>query len=240
MYPLILIHGAWHAGWTFDRLMPFLPSTTLAPDLPGHGQNRRDAADVTLAGYADFLAGILDTLPGKVFLLGHSMSGAVISEVAERRPEKVQGLIYMSAFLLPDGVAMSRRMKEDTGSEAAPHTQKLPDQPAVMMAEAGIRNAVYEGCRPEDIDWALARVQPQPIEPFTAKVHVTNERFGQVPRMFIECTRDKAITPGMQRQMQQDLPCTRVTALPAGHMPHVEMPEALGALLRPILETGQF
>lgn len=234
---IILVHGAWHGSWTWGKLKPHLERrsfTVIAPDLPGHGADKRPE-QVTLAVYADAVTDHLDALPldplrRPVWLLGHSMSGAVISEVAERRPERIAGLIYMSAFLLPDGTAMSRRMKEDSSSAAARHSIRMLDRAAVVMAEDGVR-AVYDGCTEQDIGHALEHMQPQPLAPFVTPVHVTGDRFGRVPRIFIECTLDKAITLDMQRRMQAGLPCREVITLASGHMPHVQMPERLAEAL---------
>jgi pimeloyl-ACP methyl ester carboxylesterase len=33
----LLIHGAMHGGWCWDRLIPYLRHQSLAIDLPGHG-----------------------------------------------------------------------------------------------------------------------------------------------------------------------------------------------------------
>lgn len=240
MRTIILVHGAWHGAWTWDKLKPHLDKAgfrVIAPDLPGHGARTLPDEQVTLSAYADAVADLVAGSGSAAWLLGHSMSGAVISEAAERQPDKVAGLIYMSAFLLPDGVAMSRRMKEDSGSAAARYSAKLPDRAAVAMAGEGVR-LVYEGCAEADIRQALERMQPQPVGPFVTPVHVTEDRFGRVPRFFIECERDRAITLDMQRRMQADLPCRKTVTLPCGHMPHIQMPERLAAALDEICRDG--
>lgn len=234
MTDIVLIHGAWHGAWCWDKLIPHLAArglTVHAPELPGHGAGF-DLGKQTLAAYADHVAGVLDSLAGPAMLVGHSMSGAVISEAAERRPDRISLLVYLAAYLLPDGVAMTTRMKEDKDSLAARFSTRLPDAPAVMMSEEGLRTAVYEGCEAADVDAAIARVHPQAIAPFATPVRLTAENFGRVPRAYIECSRDKAISLAMQRQMQDDLPCLPIATLDSGHVPQTEMPEALAAVLQ--------
>src|SRR5690606_28454612 len=106
-------------------------------DLPGHGENPRPDADVTLAAYAEAVLDAVEKAGQPAILLGHSMGGAVISAAAERGPERIGGLIYLAAFLLPDGVAMSARMKEDAGSAVAPHARRLPDRRATVLGDEG-------------------------------------------------------------------------------------------------------
>lgn len=240
MTDIILIHGAWHGAWSWDKLIPLLEARGFmvhAPDLPGHGAGF-DLARQTLAAYADHVAALLDSLSAPAMIVGHSMGGAVLSEVAERRPDRIGLLVYLSAYLLPDGVAMAARMKEDKDSLAARFSTKLPDAPAVMMAEEGLRNAIYEGCNPADIMAALPRVHPQAIAPFVTPVHVTPENFGRVPRAYIECSRDKAITPAMQQRMQAELPCLPTVTLDSGHVPQTEMPDVLAEILSSLAPAG--
>ena len=43
MTTFVLIHGAWHGGWCWEKVAPLLEARghrVLAPDLPGHGANR--------------------------------------------------------------------------------------------------------------------------------------------------------------------------------------------------------
>ncbi len=59
----------------------------LAPTLPGHHHPGEDRAEI---GHDHLVAAALATLeaagPDPVVLVGHSLGGAVISQVADRRP----------------------------------------------------------------------------------------------------------------------------------------------------------
>ncbi|MBT3401808.1 MAG: alpha/beta fold hydrolase, partial [Rhodospirillaceae bacterium] len=47
----ILVHGAYHGGWCYERIMPLLETaghTAIAVDLPGHGNNIVPIGDVSL------------------------------------------------------------------------------------------------------------------------------------------------------------------------------------------------
>ena len=102
----VLIHGAWHGGWCWDKVKPILEKnghTVVAPDLPGHGEDKTPIADVSLAAYTERVCEILDQQSEKVILVGHSLGGLSISQAAELRPENIEILVYLSAFLLKDG-----------------------------------------------------------------------------------------------------------------------------------------
>src|SRR4051812_38188961 len=56
MATFILVHGAWHGGWCWERLAPLLTAAghrVLAPDLPGMGADRRQLGDDPLGEWAE-------------------------------------------------------------------------------------------------------------------------------------------------------------------------------------------
>jgi hypothetical protein len=57
------------------------------------------------------------------------------------------------------------------------------------------------------------------------------ERFGRVPRAYIETTRDRTISLAAQRAMQAALPCAPVFTLDTDHSAFLSQPEALARIL---------
>ena len=58
-------------------------------------------------------------------------------------------------------------------------------------------------------------------------IHVTEEGFGRVPRVYIECLQDKVIPPPLQRQMYEKLPCQKVVSMNTSHSPFFSAPQKL-------------
>ena len=56
---------------------------------------------------------LIDTIEGKVILVGHSKNGIMISQVAEYRPEKIEKLIYLAAYLIPNGKTQAEYSAQD-------------------------------------------------------------------------------------------------------------------------------
>jgi pimeloyl-ACP methyl ester carboxylesterase len=76
-------------------------------------KTKRLPPEVTLERYTEAVCGALETETEPVLLVGHSMGGIVISQVAERRPERIRGLVYVSGYLLCDGQAIRAISRED-------------------------------------------------------------------------------------------------------------------------------
>jgi pimeloyl-ACP methyl ester carboxylesterase len=106
MSTFVLIHGSWHAAWCWHKIAPRLEVAghkVLVPDLPAHGRNPRWSRGlVTLRAMTRSVTTVLDALPEPAIVVAHSRGGIVASSVAEARPTRIAGLVYLAAFLLRD------------------------------------------------------------------------------------------------------------------------------------------
>jgi pimeloyl-ACP methyl ester carboxylesterase len=229
----ILVHGGWHGSWCWQKLTPLLQAAgarVIAPDLPSMGADPTPAGKVTLDTWSDAVAALVQREPGSV-LVGHSLAGAVISQVAERYPATIRHLVYLAAYLLPAGGSVAQAARADAGSLLAPNM--IPVQRGLTCTLRGevLRDAFYGDCSDQDFDDARARLSPQPLKPLAGTVEVTGQRFGSVPRAFIETSRDRAVSLEAQRLMQSRLPCAPVFTLDSDHSPFLSQPEALARIL---------
>mgnify|MGYP001812766406 FL=1 len=91
--PIVFVHGAggMHQHWLYQvRDLPHSP--TYALDLPGHGRSEGQGRD-TIAAYGDWLVAFLDAAgEEQAVLVGHSMGGAIVLDVALRHAGRVAGL----------------------------------------------------------------------------------------------------------------------------------------------------
>jgi pimeloyl-ACP methyl ester carboxylesterase len=237
MATFILIHGAWHGGWCWERVSPLLAARghqVLAPDLPGMEQEPRALGEDPLREWGDFVAGLVADAQAPVILVGHSRGGIVISETAERVPDKIERLVYLTAFLLEDGQSLAdvAGRYPEVGPGPAIRPADDPKRVAVDL-EAGIP-IFYNRMSEEDARAATARLVAEPLAALTTPVKLSAERFGRVSRAYVECTDDSAISLHMQREMQATLPCDPVITLDCDHSPFYsaapELAEALSAL----------
>ena len=230
MSTFVLIHGAWHGAWCWDKVTPLLEQgghEVVALDLPGHGEDQTPAVEVTLEAYASRVVESLDAMPGPVVLVGHSLSGTVISQVAEMRPEKIDNLVYLCALLLPSGKSAIEASQEDGGSVILKNTTVEPDLGRIVLAEEGMTEALYHDRPEEDFERARRLITPQPLAPLGTPVEVTEANFGSVRRTYVHTTQDRAVSPAAQERMFTELPCEKVVPMSTGHLPFFAAPEEL-------------
>ncbi len=230
----VLIAGAWHGAWCWSRVVPLLEAQghqALALELPATGADSSDPADVTLESWARFVAETLGEQPQPVTLVGHSRGGIVISRAAELVPGRLRRLVYLAAYLLPAGGTLAEAARADRESLVPPNM--IPAQGGVTchLDPAVIRAALFGHCTDADYEYALARMSPEPLKPLVSPLKVTAQRFGSVPRAYIECLQDRTVTLPAQRRMQAELPCDPVLTLDSDHSPFLSHPEELARLL---------
>jgi pimeloyl-ACP methyl ester carboxylesterase len=201
----------------------------LAPDLAGMGQDRTPRASVTLAMWGEQIASLVAAQPEPVVLVGHSRGGIVLSEAAERVPDRIRRLIYLTAVLVPDGRSLASVMGETV--RATPFERTVNPDGSTTVANAMVGERFYNTTAPQWVERAASLLGPEPPGAFAVKLSLTPERFGRVPRAYIECLRDRALTIETQRAMQRLVPCDPVLALDTDHSPFYSAPEALVACL---------
>lgn len=233
---VVLVHGAWHGAWCWERVVGPLRDAgveVVTPDLPGHGGDPGPLGD--LHGDANRVRDVLDSLDSPVVLLGHSYGGAVVTEAGDH--PAVAHLVYLCAFALdagetvatggtndPDTAAISTVSRLDLVSTFVPNT----DGTAVTVTRDGAIAALYNDCDAASIEWALARLGPQPLITFQQPPDAVAWRTR--PSTYVVCADDETIHPELQRIMARR--CSTSIEWPTGHSPFLSRPELVVDLLR--------
>jgi pimeloyl-ACP methyl ester carboxylesterase len=234
MSTYVLVHGAWHGAWCWEKVVPLLEKAghrVEALDLPGHGEDRTPVGEVSLQSYVDRVCETLDAQSEPVVLVGHSMGGIVITQAAEYRPAGIKTLVYLTGFLLRNGETLLDVAQGDAEALVLPNLVMAEDQSHATVRDEAIREVFYGDCSDEDVSRAKSLLVPQAAAPFATPVNTTEENFGRVPRVYIECLRDRAISPSVQRKMYTATPCQKVISMDTSHSPFFSAPEDLVAHL---------
>lgn len=240
---IVLIHGAWQGRWAFDAWVPLLRAAgwrTHAVDLPGNGAHGTGRAD--LAGYTQHVLDVLAGLDAPAVVLGHSGGGITASQVAEAAPERVAALVYLAGMMLPSGLSYGSLIAHCHATD--PHFAYTGVDPLLHWDAArqhsrvppeAARALFLHDCPPQAAAQAAARLTPQPESGRALANRLSAERFGRVPRIYVECLQDRSVTPALQRRMQALSPGAERIALDCGHVPQLACPQALTDALLPAL-----
>lgn len=232
---MLLIHGAWQGAWVWEDFSPLLADAGFRPvaiDLPGNGTDDTPAEKITLALYVDHLRTIIEAAGGPVAVIAHSGGGVAASALAEAVPQSIRGLVYVAGMMLPSGMGFGQLVREALAEHPeavgiSPHLIWSADRlSSTVPPEAAIRHFLND--LPLDMaERAAARLTPQPEGGRATAPYLTQNRFGSVPRLYVEATEDQSVFLYLQRRMQQLVPGAAVATLATGHAPHVSAPKAL-------------
>jgi len=236
MSTYILIHGAMHGAWCWERVIPLLQSSghaVIAPDLPGHGADRTPRAAVTLAHYVACVSELLEAAAEPVVLVGHSMGGMVVSAALDAWPAKVRHLVYISAVVPMDGESMNEASGRSAWRNEALETGLTVTEAGAShrITAAAARATFFSDLTEADAAAAFQRLTPQPNAPLTERVRLVSGGLEHVPRTYIVCERDQALIPAQQQWAIDRCPGIRVLRLDSGHSPFISQPQRLAELL---------
>jgi pimeloyl-ACP methyl ester carboxylesterase len=234
MKTFILIHGSWHSAWNWHKVIPLLEKAghrAIAMDLPGMGRDKTPIQEVKMKTTVEKICQLIDSQPGKVILVGHSKNGIMISQAAEYRPHKIEKLVYLAAYLIPNGKTQREYSIQDTAGVLKPYVTMHEALHAHTLQPEIYKEGLYADCPYEITELAKILLSHEPVESGITPLQLTEENFGSVPRVYIECTEDKAVTPFIQRKMYTETPCEKVYSLPTSHSPFFSRPKELVDIL---------
>ncbi len=227
----VLVHGAFAGKYAWDKVKPILEKQghkVIVFDLPAHGDDPTPAKDATFDGYVDLVIKHINAEAGQVVLVGHSMGGVVISQVAERIPAKIEKLVYLSAYLPKNGQSLQDLGQADAQSLIGPNLKFAADYSGATLPD-DIAVQVFAGDCSDDIrKMVVAKGKLEPLAAFQAKVSLTDGNFGKVPKYYIETTKDQGVGTLLQEKMIADNgTVAKVYKIDSGHSPYFAKPEQL-------------
>ncbi len=230
---VVLVHGAWHGAWAWERVVPLLASAgvaCLALDLPGHGDDGGPFGD--LSSDVARVRETLDDLGGDVVLVGHSYGGAVITE-AGLHPA-VAHLVYVAAFALDAGEScVSAAADVEAGLisyEGRPNLGAgfvMGPGEMITLDAGSAAECLYNACDADTVDWAVGRLGPQPL--ITLQGTAEHAAWRSKPSTYVVCDDDMAVHPDLQRIMARR--CDAVIEWPTDHSPFLCRPDLVAELL---------
>ena len=231
-HTFVLVHGAWHGGWCWRRVVANLQSAghvVFTPTLTGFGERvHLTRADLTLDDFAiDVVNVIAAEELNDVILVGHSFGGNAISAVADREPGRLKHLVYIDTLVLKNGesgfsvldpaiVAQRIELAEKTSGGLT-----IPSPPPEAFGVAD----------PADAEWLKRQLTPLPLNCYRAPIRLEHPLGNGVKKTYIGCT-DPIYEPAVRThdwvKSQSDW---RYLELGTAHDAMVTDPEGLARML---------
>jgi pimeloyl-ACP methyl ester carboxylesterase len=170
----VLVHGAWHGGWAWQRVADRLRARghiVFAPTLTGLGERAhllRPGIDLSLH-IADVLGVIRYERLDDIVLVGHSNGGCIISGVAEAVPNAIRSIVFLDAFI------------PDSGDATIDLVQPAVREVIEAALERGditipVRDAAAFLVNEKDRAWVDSLAGAHPIGTMTEKLRLTGAR----------------------------------------------------------------
>lgn len=237
MSTYLLVHGAWHSGESWKRVVPLLTGAghrVFAPSLTGHGDKAHLLGpEVGLDTHVDDVVGLITAEDlTEVVLVGHSYAGLVVSAAADRVPDRIAELVYLDAMVPEDG---------ESAIDIMPVTQTLIDLAERSgtgwrippLPELPPPAGLFGVTDPADAAWLRTLLSDQSARCLQQPVRLGNPAADTIPRTHIHCVADEP--EGFERR---PVPATQPNGTPAqvweldtGHDCMVTKPAELADLL---------
>jgi hypothetical protein len=96
-----------------------------------------------------------------------------------------------------------------------------------MLRREAFREALYADCSEDDVALCTLLLAPEPNAATFTPLELSEERYGRVPRVYIELLADRAVSPALQRRMYESFPCRQVLPIEASHSAYFSKPDEL-------------
>jgi pimeloyl-ACP methyl ester carboxylesterase len=236
MARFVLVHGAFGGAWSWRPVIGPLEAaghTVEALDLPGAGEDRTPVERITLESCVARVREVLESRPEPAVLVGFSMGGVVVTQVASDCPKRVESLIFAAAFMPSNGQSLLdlTALPEGAGNMIQENLVVAGDPPVATLPDDAVRAGIYNRCAPERTARAMKRRRPQAVAPFATPVDLDDEALATIPRSYVLTRHDRSLVPPLQRRMIREHPCERVIEIDADHAPFFSATDELVAAL---------
>ena len=163
-------------------------------------------------------------------LVGHSSAGFLLQSAAPRVVDRLDTLVFLNAFVLPDGLAQFDLVPPEA-AEGMTAAAGASSDDCVPVIEPFVRDMLMVGETEEATVALLARLTPQPLTLFTTKV--ATSAFSAVPtsKVVVFGTNDASLPPGAFLQMAAGLGDHRTIEFTGGHEALFTQPSVVAAKL---------
>lgn len=197
MPDFVLIHGGAHGAWCWQTVIDELErlgQRGFAFDLPGHGADPTPRSTVTFESYVSATNRFLESGDFEdVVLVGHSIAGMLLPEVAQANRERIRQVVFVAAVVLDAGEATIDLIPESRRPSYFEMAAQTPDNTLRVDFETA-HARFFNDLPAAEARRYFEKLTPQPFAPYLAPARVSAGAI-QAERRFILCTHDKTFPP---------------------------------------------
>lgn len=229
----IFVHGSWHGAWCWKPLADFIEHHghhVQCIDLPGHGENKAPLKDVTLDHYTSYFETILKSSKIPPVVVAHSMAGTIAAPVLEKFPELISHLYLIASYIPKKGQSLVEMAEGFNNTEV--HTVLREDKKnnTHQLSPEGAKRLFYPDCSTEIQEWALSKIQPQPLGPIKTRRDWDETGIHASKRTYVICEKDQVVNPLSQKEILNHYLC-KTASIDTGHFPFLSKPKELAEIL---------
>ncbi len=222
----VLVHGAWHGGWCWRLLRPFLKGHEIyAPSLTGLGERKHLArSEIDLDTHIADVVSLLEMEDlREVVLVGHSYGGMVISGAADRVPERIARLVYLDAFVPENGRCALDYVVPERAARMREEGAKVGDITPPPLSLWGIT-------QPEHMDFIKPREVRHPYRTMAQPIRLSGKA-ARIPKTFVHCSSPATGSFDQFATKYGNDPAWSFYELKTGHDAMILMPRAVAQIL---------
>ncbi len=242
MDTLIILHGWQSSKEKWQKTKELLENQSLkvvVPDLPGFKLENQLDKPWNLNDYVEWLNNILESsnnFPKSLFLLGHSFGGRIAIKFAAKYPEKLKGLILVSAAgikkektfrdkVLLKTIKLARKLGVQ---EQASQTKGLWQITRKIFYRYVLRQTDYFKANPVQKE-IMKNALEEDLKPLLGNI--------TTPTLIVWGAKDKMTLPKDAYLMKEKIKNSHLEIMDdIGHTPHLECPEILAQKIKKFIQ----
>ena len=224
MSDFVLVHGAWHGAWCWQRIVGRLWAAghrAFAVTLTGSGERAHLLGpSISLLTHITDVTKVMEAEElHDVILVGHSYAGMVVTGVAHKLAAQLKHVVYVDAVVPRPGESWSSSHDEETRTQRRKAITDTGTIPPPDPAAFGLAGA--------DRDWVARHQTPHPGGVYDDVLQFDAKRLAALPKTFVDCTDPALATIAASRTRVRAEPGWQIAEIATGHDPMVSAPDAL-------------
>jgi pimeloyl-ACP methyl ester carboxylesterase len=236
---VVLVHGGWQGGWTWDEVAPILRAAghhVLAPTLRGLEEGAVNRAGLTLDDLACGLIREIEAAALRDFVVvGHSGGGPVVQLVADRFGRSVQRTVFMDAWVLLDGESINDVHSQRDAEALRASAAQSQDNTVAIDTERWSASFMQDAT-PEQLAATAARLVPTPLGWFDQPIQLPHFFSLHLPSSYVFLRQDYSAPSGRWREMAARLENPLIAECDGSHEAMLTRPKAVADALRSAIE----